>query len=294
MKIAITTPTGNIGSKLTDLLLDDGSHELTLLVRNAAKVKAFTDRGAKAVIADLSNAASVTAATAGIDSLFWVNPPSHSAEDFIGYYRQLAENAAAAVKANGIQRVVLVSSIGAHIGHGVGPVNGFKPVETILKEASTNLTILRPTFFMENYLASLQTITEANSVYLPIRGEATCPMIATADIAQAAYEVMKEPFEGTRVMPLHGPKDYSFDEAAEAIGKAIGKEVKHVQITPEQTVEALTGMGIGQNVAELYAELYTSVDSGHMKDEFPRSDKTTTPTTMEQFANNVIVPIVRQ
>ena len=43
MKIAITTPTGHIGSGLVQHLLDKGGHELTLLCRDPEKVKQFQD-----------------------------------------------------------------------------------------------------------------------------------------------------------------------------------------------------------------------------------------------------------
>ena len=292
MRIAITTPTGHIGSKLVDRLLSDGTHELVLLVRDPNKVKHFTDRGATAKAVNLENTEAVIEATRNIETLFWVNPPSYQVDDFTAYYTKLAENAATAIKTNGIKRVMFVSSMGAHLGEGVGVVNAFKPVERILREASPNLIILRPTFFMENYLEQMPYIAQADSIFMPVRKDATMSMIATQDIAATAAELLKQPFEGQKVVPLHGPREYTFDEAAEIIGRGLGKAVNHVTVEPGQTVDALTGMGCTPHTAEMLVELYTSIDTGRMKSESPRSAETTTPTTFDTFVKSVMVPAV--
>jgi uncharacterized protein YbjT (DUF2867 family) len=293
MTIAITTPTGNIGRKLVTLLLDDGSHELVLLARHPEKLAEEQGRGARVVACDLADPAQVVRATEGVDSLFWVNPPDMRAEDYTAYYTGLARNATEAVRANGIHNVVLISSVGAHLGQGVGPVNALRQVEEILSEAADNLTILRPTFFMENFLVSAAAIAEHNHVFLPVKAETRLSMVATEDIARAAASALTQPAEGIRIRPIHGPKDYSFGEAAEIIGEVLGQDVKLVTITPDQAIEALTTMGATRHVAETMVELYRALDSGHLKDDHPRTEQTTTPTTFEDFCERMLVPTLR-
>ena len=62
MSIVITTPTGHIGSKLAEKLLDAGA-EVTLLARNPDKVAGFAARGAKVAQGSLEDEAFVVAAT---------------------------------------------------------------------------------------------------------------------------------------------------------------------------------------------------------------------------------------
>lgn len=290
--IAVTTPTGKVGSKVVQRLQDDGRTELILLVRDPQKVQHFVDKGATAFKVDLKDADAVKKATEGVDTLFWVNPPDYQTEDIVAYYSMLAENAADAVKSNGIQRVVFLSSIGAHLGEGVGPVNGFKNAEAILKKACKNLVVLRPTLFMENYMMSVESIQNDGKVYLPVDGKTAVPMIATDDVADAAARALTESFDGFSVRPLHGPRDYTFIEVADAIGQAIGKPVSHEQVTQEQTRKALLTMGLNQTVADAFVEMYHAIDTGYMKGEKPRSQESTTPTTVDQFAQNVLKPIV--
>jgi uncharacterized protein YbjT (DUF2867 family) len=294
VRIAITTPTGNIGSKLTELLLNDGKHDVVLLARDAAKLQDQKGRGAEVHQGDLADADFVKRATEGADVLYWVCPPKLDTEDFIGYCRTLAENAVAAIKAHDIKRAALLSSIGGHLSKGVGPVNGLHHAEQIFRQNGANLLIFRPTFFMENFLPHLPSIKEAKAIFMPVSGEASVPMIATRDIAAAAARELIEPFTGQKVIPLHGPKDYTFNQAARIIGDAIGEEVKFVRSEREQMRQALQGFGATEHAADVFLELYDAIDSGYIKAEFLRTKESTTPTTLEKFAEREIAPLLQK
>jgi len=59
MRIAVTTPTGHIGNKLANLLLDRKA-DVTLIARHPEKVKDLTSRGAKVIAGEHSDAAVVS------------------------------------------------------------------------------------------------------------------------------------------------------------------------------------------------------------------------------------------
>ena len=63
-------------------------------------------------------------------------------------------------------------------------------------------------------------------------------------------------------------------------------------MTPEQTIETITVMGVTKHIAELTVEMYGAVDSGNVKDEFPRTD-TIIPTTPEEFSRTYLVPAIK-
>jgi uncharacterized protein YbjT (DUF2867 family) len=294
MKIAITGPTGHIGRRLVQELLKKGGSELVLLARDPNKLKAEQARGAKVIQGDLAEPGFLKRATVGCNALFFMIPPDTQQPDVRGFQKQMAKLAAEAIKANKIERTVFLSSMGAHLGQGVGPVNGLHDAEEELRAVAKNLTILRPTFFMENFMMSIPTIKQAQTIYMPITGSTKIPMIATQDIAQrAADELLNDKAHGVRVLSLHGPKEYAFEEVAQTIGQAWGKEVKYVKVTPEQTREAMRGMGVGQNFTDLILEMYGALENGHMHDERPRSKETTTPTTWEIFAKQSVLPALK-
>lgn len=298
MKIAIATPTGNIGSALVDQLLSAGGHDLTLLCREPAKVEKFTARGAKAAQGSLEDADFVRRATEGADALFWLSPPRFDAPDFRAYQNQLGDNAAAAVRANNIRRVVNLSSFGAQHADGTGPIAGLHDIEQKLNAAAGaidgSVTHLRPAAFYENLFMSLPTIQSDGAIYMPISGDVAYPMLATRDIAATAARVIAdESWSGINVRELLGPRDYSGNDAARLIGEAIGKEVKHVQVPGEAAKAAMMQMGISENVADRFVEMYGAIEKGHVTSEQPRTQDSTTSTTLEDFVANALAPALK-
>lgn len=291
MRIAITTPTGNIGRKLVAKLQAGTDHELILLARDPEKLTAETARGANVRPGDLNDSAYVTEATQGVDALFWLIPPDLTQENFRAYQNRIARTGADAVRANQIKHTVFLSSVGAQHRDGTGPVVGLHDAEATFKAATPHPTILRPTYFMENYLFQLDAIRESHAVFLAVPGDQRIAMIATADIAETAAKVLAAaPPSDARVLELLGPTAYGFDEAATLIGEAIGKPVKHVQVTPAQMREAIRGLGASHDVTDRFVELYAAIASGLMRPEFPRGAEQTTPTTFADFARTVLAP----
>jgi uncharacterized protein YbjT (DUF2867 family) len=290
MRIAITGPTGHVGRKVVRELLDRGQRDLVLLARDPDKLSDERERGATIAHGDLTDADFVAASLYGVEAVFWIVPPNSIAPNLRTYQAEVARIGASAAKAAGVQHVVLLSSFGADAQEGTGPILGLHDAEQIFRVAVPGLTILRPAMFMENYLMQLDAIRQRSSIFLPVPGQARVPMIATEDIARAAADaLLAEPPQGTRVLTLTGPRQYSFDEAASIIGQAIGRPVHHVQITDDQARQSLLAMGASANVADRMVEMYEGINHDLMLQQPPENQKTT-PTTFEQFAASQIRP----
>jgi uncharacterized protein YbjT (DUF2867 family) len=293
VRIAVTTPTGNIGSVVADRLLAGGA-EVVLLVRDPKKVAPLVERGATAIPGGLNDAEYVKEATRGVDALFWLTPPDYTAADFRGVQNRLGENAAAAVRANGIARVVNLSSVGAQLDSGTGPIRGLRDVEEKLDAVAENVTHLRPNMFMENTLGSVPTIAGQRSIFLPVGGSAAADVIATRDIGKAAAErLLDAGWSGRAVLELFGPAPVTFDEQARVLSEALGEAVAHVPVPPEAAVAALTGLGLSPSAAAGVVEIYQAVDSGHLRPVEPPTPEKRTSTTFEEFARTVLVPAIR-
>lgn len=292
MSIAITTPTGHIGSRLTEKLLDAGA-EVTLLARNPDKVAAFAARGAKVLQGSLEDEAFVVEATRGARALFWLTPPNFQTPDFRAYQRRLGAIAAKAIGANDIQRVVHLSSVGAQLGWGAGPVNGLHDIEKAINAMASNVTHLRPGAFMENALMSLDTIKTAGAVFMPVSGTSRVPMVATRDIASAVAAILlDQTWSGVHTTTLYGPRELGYDDVAATLSEVLGKPVAHVRVTPEQARDAMLEMGLTADMAGQYLELYESFDTGRITQGLPTEPDLRGETTFEAFARSVIKPLV--
>ncbi|MCC6574238.1 MAG: NmrA family NAD(P)-binding protein [Planctomycetes bacterium] len=298
MRIAITTPAGNIGSKIVEQLQAQTRHELFLLCRDPDSVAAQLREGAVARIGSLEDIRFVERATADSDALFWLTPPNYAARDFRAWQENLGRNVANAMRINGIPRVVNLSSFGAQAAYGAGPISGLHDVETLIDAAAADtgaaVTHLRPAFFQENFLMFAPSIMAMGSIFMPVAPSTRTPMIATQDIADVAARLLGDKsWNGHHVRELLGPRDYTFNEATEIIGRALGRPVQYVQIKSSQAAAAMEEMGATPNVAASFIEMYRGLESGLITPLHPRSKESTTPTTLEDFVAKVLAPAVK-
>ena len=148
MKIAVTTPTGHVGSAVTDFLLEFGGDvTVKVLGRRPEKLQEYVQRGAEIAVGAQDDVDYLVNATRGVDALFWATPPGYGSDDLRAFQNRLGKAAATAIGANKIPRVVNLSSVGANLSSGVGPINGLHDVEVLLDNVATNITHLRPGFF---------------------------------------------------------------------------------------------------------------------------------------------------
>ena len=292
MKITVTTPTGNIGRVLTEKLLASDA-ELTLIARSAEKVAGFAQRGARVIQGSLADAGLVQQATENADALFWLTPLDYAAEDFRAYQNSLGDVAAEAARTRPDMHVVHLSSTGAHLAEGTGPIKGLHDIEQKLNAATQRVTHLRPTYFMENVLPSLPTIAADGAIFSTIPPEARLQQIATRDIAAPAAEaLLGDAPASPRVVHILGPEEISFAQVASTVSEAIGKPVAHVVIEAHQLRSAILGMGISADVAEQLLELEDAITKGLAPPD--GSTVRTTGTTFAAFAREVVAPAYRQ
>ena len=224
MKIAVTTPSGHVGSAVADVLLDFGGDiRVKLLARRPRNLDGFVQRGAELAIGSQDDGDYLVSATHDADALFWVTPPGYGSDNVRAFQNRLGIAAAFAIRTNHIPRVVNLSSIAAQLSSGVGPICGLYDVEGLLDEASENITHLRPGFFFENFLMQLDSIIKWGRISLPISGSRPFPMIAARDVGRAAAVRLADPkWAGIYIRELHGPADMSFNEATEILSQALG------------------------------------------------------------------------
>jgi len=128
VKIVVTTPTGRVGSRVVQLLLQAGVRP-TLLLRDPARLGAETRALVDCAQADQRDADAILAATEGTDALYWVSPPT-DAEDPIAAHAAMGAITASAIEQHGIGRVVFQSSVGAERRSGTGEIDGLAALGT--------------------------------------------------------------------------------------------------------------------------------------------------------------------
>jgi uncharacterized protein YbjT (DUF2867 family) len=291
MKIAVTTPTGHIGNKLAHILLDRKS-EVTLIARHPEKVKELASRGAKVLPGDHGDPAVVEQAVRGAEALFWLTPSEMTSHDPLGTARRMADAGASVLSKHPDLHVVQLSSAGAFLPSGTGPIVGLYDTENKFRSAGKNIVSLRPNEFMENVFFSLPTIIEQSSIYTSIPGSVKAPFIATQDIAEVAAEFLLNPIDGHHVIDLVGPQEISLDEWGRIAGQAIGKQVRVVTVPGSKLKAAMSQSGMSPEMAALLVEMEEAFPK--IQGQFQGEQKRIGKITFPQFAREVFAPQYRK
>ncbi|MBB5339575.1 NAD(P)H-binding protein [Tunturiibacter gelidoferens] len=175
---------GNTGSIIANSLLLKGE-KVRVGGRDAGRLQRFVDKGAEAFTADMSDAAALTNAFTGARAAYLLLPPAKSRED----QERESSAIAKAVKESGLRYAVHLSSYGAQVPEGTGPVAGLHSSEQKLNAISgLNVLHLRAAYFMENNLAAIGTIHGMGVFGNALLPDVKLPMIATRDVGDYAVE----------------------------------------------------------------------------------------------------------
>ncbi|MFO0686387.1 MAG: NmrA family NAD(P)-binding protein [Sandaracinus sp.] len=285
---AILGASGHTGAVVAQSLLAAG-HEVRLLVRDPQKVAALTAKGAKVVKGDVSDAQALTEAFRGAKGAYVLLPPDVAATDLRAQNKKRSEAIREAAIATKLPHVVLLSSVGAQLPDGTGPIKTVHDAENILGNIpGTVLTAIRAAYFLENLAGLLhpmktQGVLPAFSTHL----DYPFPMIATKDIGETAARALLEPPTKNDVIELVGPKDASYADAARAFGAALGREVKAISVPFDAVVPTLTGMGMGAHMAGLYREMSEGFDAGRISYD-GKGRRVVGKVSLEQFVKSVV------
>lgn len=288
----VTGASGNTGSVVAQTLLERGK-QVRVVGRNSNHLRQFVERGAEAVVADMTDAAKLAKAFTGAEAVYAMIPPNVAASDVFSYDEQVTSSLVAALTEAKVQHVVALSSIGADKPSGTGPVVGLYRQEQALDRISgINVLHLRAGYFMENTLGQAGAIQMMGNAAGPLRGDLKLPMIASCDIgAAAANALLQLDFKGHQSRELLGQRDISYDEVAAIIGKAIGKPgLKYAHLPDDQLRPVLAQQGMSSNFVDLLLEMCGALNSGYMKALEARTARNSTPTSYENFVSEKFLP----
>src|ERR1700756_2117973 len=211
---------GNTGSIIADSLLSKGK-KVRVVGRDAGRLQRFVRQGAEAFTGDVSDAAALTKAFSGARAAYLLLPPITSRED----QERESDAIAKAVTESGLRYAVYLSSYGAQVPEGTGPVAGLHSSEQKLNAiGGLNVLHLRAAYFMENNLAAISMIQGMGILGHALLPELKMPMIATRDVGDsAARRLLDLNFSGKQSRELLGERDLSMAEANAIIARGIGK-----------------------------------------------------------------------
>lgn len=267
MKIIISGSLGNIGKPLTAQLVQSG-HDVTVISSNADKKTAIESLGAKAAIGSVSDTDFLSKTFAGADALFAMTPPNMGGQNIIKNTVEAGHAFAKAIQETNIKRVVMLSSIGADLESGTGPIAGLHQIEKIYENLDTSVTFLRAGYFYINFFNDIPMIKGAGIMGGNFPASLQIPLVHPEDIALAVAEELQKTQEGKNIRYIISDVKTP-SEIVKAFGTAIAKpELPWVEFTDEQSFGGMTQAGLPEEMANLYTEMGAGLRSGKIGADF--------------------------
>ncbi|MFF4616072.1 NAD(P)H-binding protein [Nonomuraea jabiensis] len=204
---------------------------------------------------DLGDPTTWAPALDGVTAAYLMEPDLRGSAD----HRARIPRFVAEAVASGVRRLVLLSA------YGVGEADDSHPLksaEQAVRGSGVGWTILRPDWFAQNFSESfwLQGVL-SGELFLPA-GDGGTPFVDAEDIAEVAAAALTEDRHSGQTYQLTGPRAIGFGEAADLIGNATGRTIRHVDVEPEAFVERQVAHGVPADVARLLTGLFVAIRDG--------------------------------
>jgi uncharacterized protein YbjT (DUF2867 family) len=251
--ILVTGATGKVGQHLITALKEKGA-PFKALVRSDASAQSLAAQGVETVRGDLAAPASLTAALQGAEKLFLLSSAPRFDEIEIPVIR--------AAQQTGIRNIVKLSALGVSLDSSSPLFRSHARVERFLEDSGIAFTILRPTFFNQNWVAFYSQSIKAGQPVYSNSGNARLGWVDTRDIAAVAASALTENGHDGFIYDLTGPETLSYAEVASRLGKWLGREVAYVPVPDAAAFQAMKGMGFDPWYAYGMTTLNQSIQRG--------------------------------
>ena len=291
--IVVTAAAGNIGHQVLENILD-GSEPVRVIVRDPAKLPAEVRAHVDVVKGSHGDIDVVEKAFAGADTVFWLTPADPKAKSVEQAYVDFTRPACDAIKRQGVKRVVDVTPLGRGqpLAEHAGYVTASLAMDDLIASTGVAFRPLTMPSFMDNVLMQLEPIKTKGVFFSPIKGDLKLPACSASDIAAVAAKLLLDPsWTGQHHVAVLGPEDLSFNDMARIMSEVLGKPVRFQQITFEAYKAGFIERGMSDAMAQGMTDMARAKNEG-LDNAEPRTPANTTPTSFQQWCEEVLKPAV--
>lgn len=236
----ITGASGKTGKRITDRLVELGKPVLAARRHSQSKL----DRS-NAIYFDWYDESTHLSALKNVKQIYLVAPvgDTNPAKVMIPFIEKAL--------AQGVKRFVLLSSVSISEEESV-----FGPVHLIIKRLAPEWTVLRPSFFMQNFIQHphVETINMQNLI-ISATGQGKIGFVDVNDIAEVGVRALIDVNPHNTEHIITGPDILSYNEVGQIISDVTGRPIQHQAISDEEFLMRWVDAGLSKDYASFMTEL---------------------------------------
>jgi len=220
---AVAGVSSRTGAATAEALLKQGQ-KVRVLVRKEAQGEPWLRHHAEVVVYDLTDANSLVKALTGVTGAWLMLPSAPEAER-----TKMLEAMVSAVKKVKLERLALLSCVGAQHPTGTGQAAALNRAEKALASLAPSVVFIRAAYFLENWEPLLMPALESGE--LPFYGHVHLkfPQVCARDVGAASADALTTPVKGHRFIEVAGNENWSPDDVAEVVSSLLGTRIKAVE-----------------------------------------------------------------
>jgi NAD(P)H dehydrogenase (quinone) len=258
--IVVTGATGHLGHLVIAALLKKvPASGIIAAVRNAEKARGIAALGVQVRRADYNQPSMWDDALKGADKVLLIS----SSE--VGQRAKQHRSVIDAAKRAGVTLLAYTSVLRADTSP-LGLAVEHKETEALIRAAGIPFTLLRNSWYTENYTTSIPNALAQGAVY-GCAGKGRIASASRVDYAEAAAYVLTAENQAGRVYELAGDTAFTMAGLAAEISRRSGKNIGYVNLPEAEYKNVLVKAGLPEVVAALIADSDTGVSKGGLFDD---------------------------
>lgn len=256
MSIVVTGATGHLGRHVVRQLLEKvPADQITAVVRDRDKAADLAARGVRLAVADYNSPETFDGLFSAGDRVLLV-----SGNEFD---KGRVQQHKVVIDAAGAAGVALLAYTSAPISLTAALADDHRATEEVLVGSGVPYVLLRNGWYHENYTEQLAPVLEHGAV-VQAAGEARISSASRADYAAAAVAVLTGEGHENKAYELGGDEAWSFAEYAAELSRQTGKEIAYKPVSSEAYIGILTGAGVPEPLAAVFAGVDTAIEKGEL------------------------------
>lgn len=252
-KVIVLGATGTIGKAILKNL-QNNNVEVFASVQSEKIIEKVSQFGATPVIMNFTDQQSLNQALKGKDRVFLVTPLMQNPEAIT----KMVINSA---KLNGVKHLMRSTASGADSNGQIQMDRWAGASEDLIKASGLNYTIVRPNWFLQNFINHhSQTIKQYSGFYLPL-GDAKLSMIDINDLGEVVAIALTSEEHFGKIYELSG-QTYTNEILAETLSNVIGKKVTYIDVPEEKVKESMLTNQMPEWMVNAMMELYYITKQG--------------------------------
>ncbi len=261
--ILVTGATGTIGREAVKQLLL-AKAKVRAGIYNDKENDKFDFVGAENVHFDFENNESVNSALNGVEKVLLITPFTEKMVDYTRNFVYAAKNA-------GVKHILRISMMNADPNSPSSALRMHAECESIVENSGIPFTILRPNWFMQDFLNYASTIKNPGVYRAPINLKGSISFVDARDVASICALALTN--NGGGVYTLTGPQTFTYRQVEDNFAYVLTKRVIFKEMKDEEFRSTMTGYGLSEWQINALLELYDEAEKGVFMEIIPTTSE---------------------